>query len=296
MTSSQSTMSLLYFRSLMRKSSGERGRTAALFQRVPMATFTLSRLSMNIECSRSVQSTLTSLAWLTLEFGQVQGVPNIRRFARKALRDNDDPRLFNAERQNLTYVKRVQDRHLVQIIKAYKHGDVGNVILPLAKTNLGAYLRDPSYKASEQSQQGIELHPFWEQILGVSRALHKILVQEAPDSTRNEVLYSSHFDLKPANVLIEDSGVFVISEFGQAYFRKLSEATSSKVIGMGGTESYAPAEIDDPAMLRNRRYDIWSLGCILLEICTFVVRGYPGVLELDVARITTTEAGNMTDD
>lgn len=223
-------------------------------------------------------------------------MPDTRKFARKALRDNDDPRLFNAERQNLTYVKRIQDRHLVQIIKAYKHGDVGNIILPLAKTNLGAYLRDPSYKASEQSHQGIEVHPFWEQMLGVSRALHKILDYEAVDSTRNEVLYGYHFDLKPANVLIENSGVFVISDFGQAYFRKLSEATSSKVRGMGGTESYAPPEIDDPAMLQNRRYDIWSLGCILLEICTFVVRGYPGVLELDAARITTTANGNMTDD
>ncbi|KAL9044788.1 MAG: hypothetical protein Q9214_002101, partial [Letrouitia sp. 1 TL-2023] len=219
----------------------------------------------------------------------------ISKYARKELRD-EDPRLLNNEIKNLNLVKRIEDPHLVRIIKAYKHGTKGNIIFPLAKTNLDSLLRNPSFQASETLLEGIVWHPFWMQALNISRALHKILDYEIQSPKHSDFLYGYHLDLKPTNVLIEEPWKFIIADFGQAYFKKLDGATSSKVRGFGGTESYAPPEADSLLAEQNRRYDIWSLGCILLEVCAFIVFGHPGVQALDQARFTRSQNGNFTDD
>jgi len=184
----------------------------------------------------------------------------------------------------------------VRIIKAYKHGRKGNIIFPLAKTNLDSLLRNPSFQASETLLGGVVWHPFWMQALNIARALHKVLDYEIQNPTHDDVLYGYHLDLKPTNVLIEEPRKFIIADFGQACFKKLDGATSSKVRGFGGTESYAPPEADSLSSEQNRRYDIWSLGCILLELCAFIVFGHPGVQALDQARVTKPQNENSTDD
>lgn len=219
----------------------------------------------------------------------------VRRFVRKELRDSDRSGIFKAECANLDYVRRIKDDHIVKVVKAYKHGDVGNIIFPEAMTNLGHYLRDAPFGAPCPQHSKVEYHPFFDQMLGMARSLHKILDYEAEDDSRNIILYGYHFDLKPANILVEESGRFIISDFGQAHFREAG-STSSKVVGFGGTESYAPPEIDDPKMVQNRRYDIWSLGCIYLEICSFIILGYGGVHELDRLRISTSADLSTSDD
>jgi serine/threonine protein kinase len=193
------------------------------------------------------------------------------------------------------FVKRLQDDHLVKIVKAYKHGEFYNFIFPCAKTNLGLYLREPHFDPFPNAGS-FEEHPVWRQILGLARGLHKVLDFEEPIATGASSLFGYHFDLKPANVLVEESGSLVISDFGQATFKDVAGTTSSKIVGMGGTEAYAPPEIDGQEIKQNRRYDIWSLGCILVEVCTFVVKGSLGVLELDHIRSGKIPGTNYTDD
>ena len=116
------------------------------------------------------------------------------------------------------------------------------------------------------------------------------------DNTRDEILFGYHFDLKPTNILVDDDGLFIISDFGQAHFAKASDATSSRVVGMGGTESNAPPEIDEPVTYLNRKHDIWSMGCIILEASAFVVQASTGVHNLDNSRIITSKNRQRTDD
>lgn len=194
-------------------------------------------------------------------------------------------------------MKLLEDPHIVKVITAYKHGDAFNLVFPLAKTDLGQYIRDRQYRAvAESTRCSLELHPFWEQMLGVARALNRI-THGVPDVAGSNKSYGYHFDLKPANILVEDEedGVkFMISDFGQAMFRDFGG--TSKVTGMGGTEAYAPPEIDDRSAKMNRKYDVWSLGCILAEVCAFVVGGYDGVQEFDDLKASANRDCKFVDD
>jgi serine/threonine protein kinase len=191
-------------------------------------------------------------------------------------------------------VKLLQDDHLIKVVKAYKHGDRYNFIFPLAKTNLRHYIREPH--TYTQAQPPIIAHPLWQEALGLARGLHRVLVYEAPNDTRSRPMYGYHLDLKPANILVDPSGRLIITDFGLSEFLRPADVTSSRVRGRGGTEAYAPPEIDYEEIILNRKYDIWSLGCIFLEIAAFIVRGEAGVRDLDRARTLTTPGTFNTDD
>ena len=229
---------------------------------------------------------------LTFQHQQICGV---RTFARKELRSNTSHKRFCDERDNLFLVKKLQDKHLIKIVKSYRHGDVYNFIFPCARTNLNLFLREPSFQPFQDFQGAVLEHPIWEQMLGVARGLHKVLDYEIPDTKLANSLYGYHFDLKPANILVDWSGDLVITDFGQAKFKNV-DGTSSNVTGVGGNEAYAPPEIDEDVMVNNRRYDIWSLGCILLEISAFVVKGHSGLWDLDNIRCEEDTEAPIRDD
>ena len=221
----------------------------------------------------------------------VQNAEDVKMFARKELRCIPD-QFFNRERTNLERVNKLQDPHIVRVLKAYKHGKSYNLIFPLAKTNLDQYLRDINHHAPDTFQSSPECSPLWTQLLGVFTALDRIINYNLPGEQGASAVYGYHFDLKPANILIEDSGRFIISDFGQANF-KLGGGTS-QVTGMGGTPAYAPPETDGSDNKPNRKYDIWSLGCILLEVCAFVVGGFEGVRNFDALKVS--RSLNVEDD
>ena len=100
------------------------------------------------------------------------------------------------------------------------------------------------------------------------------------------ILFGYHFDLKPANILITAEGIFFIADFGQAYFRTSTDAITSKVDGEGRAETYAPPEIESADAKLNRKCDVWSLGCIFLEVIWYLVEGTLSVYKLAECRRT----------
>ncbi|KAG8533413.1 uncharacterized protein KY384_002196 [Bacidia gigantensis] len=81
-----------------------------------------------------------------------------------------------------------------------------------------------------------------------------------------------HRDLKTKNILIHDGRV-LICDFGSAYDFEPSDRKESTEGGQAGTRKYkAPEVLDDLGLTHNSKVDIFSLGCIFLEIHT-VLRG-----------------------
>ena len=213
----------------------------------------------------------------------------MKRFARKELHKTG-PMRFHLETNNLEHVDRFQDPHIVQMIKSYRHGRTFNIVFPCARTNLGRYLRETEY-GTERLVNGIERSPLWQQLLGITKALKKIIENpipiQSPIGQEREI--GHHLDIKPENILIDDAGNFLISDFGQAEFRMMPENTVTQVTDMAGTEAYAPPEMRNVKLNLSNKYDLWSLGCVFLELTAFICGGHKGIEDFDKLRTSDTE-------
>jgi len=79
---------------------------------------------------------------------------------------------------------------------------------------------------------------------------------------------------------------------------ELFEGSCSRVVNQRGTDAYVPPEIDNLDSRFSRRYDIWSLGCIMLEVVAFVPLGHEGLhgeRGLDHVRFTRSSWGSQKD-
>ncbi|KAK2597572.1 hypothetical protein N8I77_012351 [Diaporthe amygdali] len=98
-----------------------------------------------------------------------------------------------------------------------------------------------------------------------------------------------HGDLKPENILIFDSkspsflGIWKMADLGLARYHMAATGDRLYVTSNSGagTISYQPPEsVDAKAAPTSRLYDIWSMGCIFLQLMTWLVYGTSEIEEL----------------
>ena len=130
------------------------------------------------------------------------------------------------------------------------------------------------------------------QFLGLADALRSIHNLESPDPSADagpglrtpaqEARKSAwHHDLKPENILFyresgDKHGRFMIADFGTG---KVSTSRSRSMVtrSINGTLTYEPPEADYEGAT-SRPYDVWSMGCVFLELLIWAVLGF-GSLE-----------------
>jgi serine/threonine protein kinase len=165
---------------------------------------------------------------------------------------------------------------LIKPVAAYQIREERCLIFPWADGgNLGNYWENHGQKSPEiQSLQWIVL-----QFVGLCSAL-----EELHDSN------CRHGDLKPENILWfkgdNNMGTLQIADMGLARFHEKDAHTNVRqrndmhTSTPSGTSRYEPPETDKDRTTkeaRSRQYDIWSMGCIVLELLIWLTYGYQAV-------------------
>ncbi len=177
-------------------------------------------------------------------------------YARKML----NRRTFSSMRTSLPQLeaeiatlKKVRHRHIVEVVGSYTDPHYANIIMtPVADCDLAAFLKNATGDPDARS--------FIPSFFGcLATALHSLHGEKI-----------RHKDIKPQNVLVKNSNI-LLTDFGLA--RDCNDRRSTTEGWTAHTRKYCSPEVADYAP-RSYSSDMWSLGCIFLEMLT-VLQGIP---------------------
>ncbi|XP_075152643.1 pan gu [Haematobia irritans] len=152
---------------------------------------------------------------------------------------------MNMIMEEVYIISQLRHPNVIQFIKSFVHAGTVNIIMEHAPNGT---LNDLIYQARPNGLKDSEiLRYFCDTLMGLEY-LH--------------IRHVIHRDLKPANLLLDANHNLKIADFGISSVCGPKSYNSTTL----GTPYYTPPEI-----LRGDRYDyksdIWSLGCILYEMC-----------------------------
>jgi serine/threonine protein kinase len=101
------------------------------------------------------------------------------------------------------------------------------------------------------------------------------------------LLIAAHFDLKPANVLVDDDGHLIVTDFGQARVVQRRSSGETYLSAQVGDLNYQPPPLEAPVRelaaglgsvdesTWSCAYDVWSMACIMTEVIEYITNGGP---------------------
>ena len=207
---------------------------------------------------------------------------------------------FRREFRRLGWIKRAkEDIRIMKHLAALEQGDNVMILLPMAEHfDLDVFLRQ-GFKPTRDTEDAKKLYDFDTSFPNLkeddlSAALVNELCQIAAalqwlheGNEASDTSYSSlaHMDLKPENILVAGDpgsliGKWMLSDFGVSLFSRSKEVTrgqSSRTSGSSyldeprrGCGSYQPPEIKHER-IDGRKCDVWSFGCILVDVLAFAL-------------------------
>lgn len=199
-----------------------------------------------------------------------------------------DKEIFQRE---VSTLKRLSGRHphLMSLLLTYEYRGRFHLLFLWSDGNLRDYWeRHPSPATMPRTQEFASwLSKQW---LGLTEALLSIHMcapdQDVPVGERKahdeQRTNGRHGDIKPENILRFKSrsnrheqhlpGTLVVADFGVTQFHR-DETGEVSPKDLARSPTYRAPEYDVRETL-SQSYDIWSLGCVLLEFITWYLKGY----------------------
>ncbi|KAF3065165.1 Protein kinase-like (PK-like) [Daldinia childiae] len=190
-------------------------------------------------------------------------------------------------------------QHVVKLLAAFRHESSFYLLFPWAEGgSLHSFWKDNPKPVLDTSLSR------WvsEQCLGIANALYQIHHgHSAPEAGSSH--YGRHGDIKPSNILLfkknigSNDFVWMLSDFGLGTLhRQIERSRGDHPIGFSPT--YRAPELDIKGII-DSAYDIWSLGCVFLELLTWMLCGWEGVKSFALSRVDvdqrTDKAGDRDD-
>lgn len=192
---------------------------------------------------------------------------------------------YEIELRNLSILKLLKHPNVIESLGFYTYRDRHNLLFPLARGGTLANLLAGNRPAQFQSDENLIVS-----LVGLSSALCVVHEFNADDLKA----IGCHHDLKPSNILI-DGPRFILADFGLSRFKETSQ-TSATTFKLGRGDFIAPEceglGDDSGRNIIHRSSDVWSFGCITLELLTYMLKGVDGVKDFRKKRAFT--VGNTT--
>ncbi len=144
-----------------------------------------------------------------------------------------------------------------------------HLLFPLAETDLADWMANsqvPSNVArlSKQDRETYLYRSIYELVSSISY-LHKDVGG----------MVTAHHDLKPRNILVVKDKL-KIADFGHSHLRPIIDGSATEGVSGLGTYEYQPPEYYDQDGSRaqvkhGRAFDVWAVGCIVIELATLIV-------------------------
>jgi serine/threonine protein kinase len=176
--------------------------------------------------------------------------------------------------RELDVLKKLSHKHVVTLLGSYTQNKVlGLLLYPVAVCDLGVFLDELDENQSTHSADFEKLMDRLGFAGDENRAKDRL--NKVYGCLANAVQYLHendirHKDIKPRNILLDKNDGLYITDFGLS--RDTADASSSTTDGIErGTYKYCAPEVArlEP---RGRAADIYSLGCVFLEINTVSCR------------------------
>lgn len=162
--------------------------------------------------------------------------------------------------------------NVTRLLGFYIHRDVPNFLFPKASGgSLKALLSGPRLESFQEDST------FFAALAGLASAVSAVHTFTIRDLDLS--LIGCHHDIKAKNILVEGDQ-FILADFGLAMFKNQYQGSSTNYKLRKGFE-IAPECQDlcgnyDTHRVR-RSSDVWSLGCVMLNVLTYMKKGSAGV-------------------
>ena len=181
---------------------------------------------------------------------------------------------FTLELENLALLKCLKHPNIVELLGSFTHGSKQNLIFPRASSGdlaqLFKQVRPPQFASNDSLLVALAELSF------AVDAVHNFFA-----SNIDEAKSGCHHDIKPKNILV-DGTHFLLADFGLSKFKD-PEQTSKTTFKIGEGYYMAPEcqDVDGEFDLHSirRSSDIWSFGCIIAELLTYMMKGPAGIVD-----------------
>ena len=188
-------------------------------------------------------------------------------------------RPYELELHNMAILKSIRHPNIIPLLAAYSYRQKFNFIFPRAP---GGTLQS----LLKSDQRPHELQPP-QALLVALTGLSSAICAMHDCSTAKLKMIGCHRDLRTENVLVNGSE-FQLIDFGLSKFTEAHQSSGSTYTEIKC--DYVAPECQDLDDLRftchkvGRASDIWSFGCLVADLLTYVVRGSKGVREFQKRR------------
>ena len=147
-----------------------------------------------------------------------------------------------------------------------------HLLFPLAEMDLADWMAKPQIPSNVAglSKQDRQIHLY--------RSIYALISAISYLHRDVDGMVTAHHDLKPRNILVVNDKL-KIGDFGHSHLRPILDGSATEGVSELGTYEYQPPEYwnqdgSRAQVKHGRAFDVWAVGCIVIELATLVVHDW----------------------